>query len=173
MVAANEVTAMLGRRSREVRVRLANSLGLADLRNAQTLLIGAVTNKWTMELQQSWRFRFAWTPGTRTVITDTQDTTGGGQWSVAAKEDGSAPEDYILIGRIHSSYTGGTIMVAAGLKQFGTEAAGRLLTDPEQLGAILRKLPVGWEKRNVQFVLHARVIGNTAAMPELVASHVW
>ena len=173
MVAANEVTAMLGRSSREVRVRLANSLGLADLRNAQTLLIGAVTNKWTMELQQSWRFRFAWTPGTRTVITDTQDSTGSRQWTVTSKEDGSAPEDYILIGRVHSSYTGGTVMLAAGLKQFGTEAAGRLLADPDQLGAILRKLPSGWEKRNVQFVLHARVIGNTAAMPELVASHVW
>ena len=64
-------------------------------------------------------------------------------------------------------------MVAAGLKQFGAEAAGRLLADPEQLGAILRKLPAGWEKRNLPFVLHARVIGNTAALPEMVASHVW
>ena len=64
-------------------------------------------------------------------------------------------------------------MVAAGLKQFGTEAAGRLLTDPEQLGVILRKLPVGWESRNLQFVLHASVIGNTPAQPEVVASHLW
>ena len=79
----------------------------------------------------------------------------------------------MLVGRIHSSYTGGFVLEAAGLNQFGTEAAGRFLADPEQLGAILRKLPPGWENKNVQLVLHVRVIGNTPAQPEMVASHVW
>jgi hypothetical protein len=82
----------------------------------------------------------------------------GRHWSIIAKDDGSAPEDYIL--------------VCAGVK-FGTEAAGRLLADPEQLGAILRKLPAGWEAKNVQLVLHARVIRNTPALPDVVASYVW
>ena len=77
------------------------------------------------------------------------------------------------MGRIRNSFTGGLTLVAAGLKQFGTEAAGRLLADPEQLGPILRKLPQGWEIRNVQFVLHARVIGNTPTQPDVVASQVW
>jgi len=135
------------------------------------LLIGAVTNRWTMELQQSWRFRFQWTPDMKTVIADTQKA--GQQWAIPAKEDGSSPEDYIMLCRITSSFTGGPVIVAAGLKQFGTEAAGRLLTDSDQLGTILRNLPRGWEQSNVQFVLHARVIGNTPAQPELVASYVW
>ena len=174
MIAADEVTAMLARKSHAVRVRLASNIEFADLRNVQTLLIGAVTNRWTMEMQQSWRFRFTWTPGTRTVIVDTQaPAESGRQWSIIAKDDGSAPEDYILVCRIHSPSTGGWLMVAAGLKQFGTEAAGRLLADPEQLGAILRKLPAGWEAKNVQLVLHARVIRNTPALPDVVASSVW
>jgi hypothetical protein len=175
MVAANEVTAMLARRSRPVRVRLASGIEFADLRKAQTLLIGAVTNRWTMEMQQAWRFRLSWKPGTSTVIVDTQSKPNGGpsQWSVVAKDDGSTPDDYMLVCRIHSAYTGGLILVAAGLKQFGTEAAGRLLTDPEQLGAILDKLQPGWESKNLQVVLHARVIANTPAMPEVVASYVW
>jgi hypothetical protein len=180
MVAANEVIAMLARKSRSVRVRMASNIGFADLRRAQTLLIGAVTNRWTMELQQTWRFRFSWSPGTRTVIADTQDasskTASGGpqqQWSILASDDGSAPDDYVLVGRIRSSYTGGFVFEAAGLKQFGTEAAGRMIADPEQLGAVLRKLPPGWDGKNVQLVLHVRVIGNTPAQPELLASHVW
>jgi hypothetical protein len=41
------------------------------------------------------------------------------------------------------------------------------------LGAILQKLPTGWEGKNVQLVLHVRVIGNTPAQPEVLASHVW
>ena len=170
MVVANEVSTMLARKSKAVRLRLASSVVFEDLRKTQTLLIGAVTNKWTMELQQSWPFRFTWTPDMKTVISDTRN---GRQWSIPAKEDGSAPEDYVVVCRIRNSFTGGTLMVAAGLKQFGTEAAGRLLADPEQLGVILRKLPAGWESRNLQLVLHARVIGNTPAQPEVVASSVW
>ena len=174
MIAADEVTAMLARKSRAVRVRLASNIEFADLRNIQALLIGAVTNRWTMEMQQAWRYRFAWTPGIRTVIVDTQaPPESGRQWSILAKDDGSAPEDYILVCRVHSPSTGGWLMVAAGLKQFGTEAAGRLLADPEQLGAILRKLPAGWEGKNLQLVLHARVIRNTPALPDVVASSVW
>ena len=174
MIAANEVTSMLARKSHEVRVRLASNVEFADLRNVQTLLIGAVTNRWTMEMQQAWRFRFAWTPDTRAVIVDRQAPSDSGrQWSIVAQDDGSAPEDYILVCRIHSPSTGGWLMVGAGLKQFGTEAAGRLLADPEQLGAILAKLPAGWESKNLQLVLHARVIRNTPSLPDVVASYVW
>jgi hypothetical protein len=174
MIAANEVTSMLARKSHEVRVRLASNVEFADLRNVQTLLIGAVTNRWTMEMQQAWRFRFAWTPDTRAVIVDRQAPSDSGrQWSIVAQDDGSAPEDYILVCRIHSPSTGGWLMVGAGLKQFGTEAAGRLLADPEQLGAILAKLPANWESKNLQLVLHARVIRNTPSLPDVVASYVW
>ena len=117
MIAANEVTAMLARKSRAVRVRLASNIEFADLRNVQALLIGAVTNRWTMEMQQAWRYRFTWTPGTRTVIVDTQaPAESGRQWSIVAKDDGSAPEDYILVCRIHSPSTGGWLMVGGGVE---------------------------------------------------------
>ncbi len=170
MVVANEVTAMLARKNRSVRLRMASGVEFADMRKSPTLLIGAVTNRWTMELQPAWRFRFVRTPEMRPAI---QDMQTGEQWSVSSKEDGSSPDDYILASRIHNSATGGMLMVAAGLKQFGTEAAGHLLTDPDQLAVILRKLPKGWESRNLQVVLHSRVIGNTPAQPEVVAAHVW
>jgi hypothetical protein len=60
---------------------------------------------------------------------------------------------------------------AAKLNQRG--GACRLLADPEQLGAMLGRLPAGWESRNVELVLHARVIRNTPAQPEVVAAHDW
>ena len=69
---------MLARQSKNVRVRLASSIEFADLRRAPTLLIGAISNRWTMELEQGWRFRFSWTPGSVVVIIDTQKPAGGG-----------------------------------------------------------------------------------------------
>jgi len=176
MVAVSEVSAMLARHGQNVRVRMASGTPFADLRRAPALLIGSITNRWTMELQQNWRFRFSWTPGEAAVITDSQKPAGGGkarQWAIPASDDGTSLEDYIVICRIRNSPTGGMTMAAAGLKQFGTEAAGRLLADPDQLGAILRKLRPGWESRNLQVVLHARVIGNTPAQPEVEDWQVW
>ena len=171
MVAATEVAGMLARRSKGIRVRLASSLEFADLRQAQTLLIGAITNRWTMEFEQAWRFQFRRIPEHGLAIVDTVDTTR--RWDVASTDNGTAPEDYILVCRIRNSSAGGLQIVAAGVKQFGTEAAGRFLTDQNQLGAILTKLPAEWESKNLQIVLHARVIGNTPTQPELVAWHVW
>jgi hypothetical protein len=124
-----------------------------------------------MEFQQNWRFRFAHTPEATAVIVDS--ATPGRQWSIPAQEDGSAPDDYILICRLSNPMTGGLVLVAAGIKQFGTEAAGRELVDADRLGAVLRQLPAGWETRNLQVVLHARVINSAAGIPELVAWHVW
>jgi hypothetical protein len=103
MIAANEVTSMLARKSHIVRLRLASNIEFADLRNVQTLLIGAVTNRWTMEMQQAWRFRFSWTPDTRAVIVDTQATPEGGRhWSIVSNDVGSGPEDYILVSVLHT-----------------------------------------------------------------------
>lgn len=171
MVAANEVTAMLAQRKRAVRLRLANGIEFPDLRKANALLIGAISNRWTMQLQQSWRFQFRWTPAVRSVVIDTMQQNR--QWFVESKADEAYLEDYVVVGRIRNSLTGGLLLVGAGLKGFGTEAAGRLLADAEQLGSILKKLPAGWDAKNVQILLHVKVIGNTPAQPEVVAWHVW
>jgi hypothetical protein len=176
MVAANQVTAMLARKSKSVRLRLANNISFADLRQVPVLLIGSISNHWTMEFQQNWQFQFTFQPGSSAVLVDTSKPAPGAaprQWSVPATNDGSAAEDYVLICRLRNASTGGFVVVAAGVKQFGTEAAGRVISDPDQIALLVRDLPAGWENRNLQVVLHLRVIGNTPAQPEVAAWHVW
>ena len=172
LVAVNEVTGMLAQRSKKVRIRMANEVEFPDLRKTDTLLVGAISNRWTMQLQQNWRFQFRWTPAVRTVIIDTKSQEHR-QWFVDSKADESYQEDYVVVARMRNSLTGGLLVLGAGLKGFGTEAAGRLLADTEQLGSLLRKLPSGWDAKNVQIVLHVKVIGNAPGQPELVAWHVW
>jgi hypothetical protein len=172
MVAANEVSQMLARRSRHVRLLMASSIPFADLRRSQAFLIGSFSNQWTVELSHNWRFQFRWTTDHYPVFVDTQANPAR-QWSISSEDDGSTPDDYSLICRVRNSPTGGLLIVSAGIKQFGTEAAGQLLADPAELGPILNKLPRGWEDKNLQIILHMKVIGNTPAQPELVAWHVW
>ena len=172
MVAANEVSQMLARRTHQVRVLMASSIPFADLRRSQAYLIGSFSNQWTVELSHNWRFQFRWTKDRHPVFVDTQASPAR-QWSIPAEDDGSTPDDYSLICRLRNSPTGGLLIVSAGIKQFGTQAGGQLLADPAELGPILNKLPKGWEDKNLQILLHMKVIGNTPAQPELVAWHVW
>jgi hypothetical protein len=172
MVAANETTQMLARRGQRVRVALASSLNFADLRGSNTYLIGSLTNRWTMELSQNWPFQFEWTDRQDAAIRDTA-LPNARRWIVVSNGNGVTPDDYSLICRIRDSPTGGLLIVAAGLKQFGTEAAGRIITDPAAFGEILEKLPPGWQERNLQILVHVRVIGNSPAKPEVAAWRVW
>jgi hypothetical protein len=172
MVAANEVSQMLALRSRTVRLMLASSIPFADLKQSQTYLIGSVSNHWTMELGEGWRYRFGWTAEQQPEFYDSLPGQKR-EWTIPSQDDGSTSDDYSMICRIHNSPTGMLLIVSAGIKQFGTEAAGRILADPVALGTILNKLPPGWEGKNLQVILHMKVIGNTPAQPELVASHVW
>ena len=177
MVAAYQITAMLARKGKAVRLRLASSISFADLRQVPVLLVGAITNHWTMEFQQNWRFQFTFQAGYNTVLVDTTDKPAAGaeqrHWTVPATNDGSATEDYVLICRLRNPTTGGFVVVVAGVKQFGTEAAGRLVSDPDQIALLVRDLKPGWENKNLQVVLHVRVIGNTPAQPEVAAWDVW
>jgi len=61
----------------------------------------------------------------------------------------------------------------AGLKQMGTEAAGHVLSDAREIGALARQPPAGWESRNMQIVLHTKVIGAGPSAPESVAYYLW
>lgn len=170
MIVTTEIASMLARHGQSMRVRWADSLPFADLRQACTLLVGAVTNRWTIEMSQRWRFQFRRGADRKHSIVD---TAGAAEWRATAKDDGSTGDDYILLCRVRDTAAGGLLYVAAGVKQFGTEAAGRVLSDPAQLNAVLEKLPPNWESRNLQIVLQVKVIGNTPGQPAIVAGHVW
>jgi hypothetical protein len=61
----------------------------------------------------------------------------------------------------------------AGITQYGTEAASDLVTNPDLLAEALRTAPPDWEKKNLQFVLHVKVISGAPTSPRVVASYFW
>lgn len=170
MVAASELARMLGTANVNARLRMATQVDFSDLRETPLILIGAYSNRWTMELTKSYRFRFS-VSGDKPAIEE-----AGGQrvWSLPVlHDDGTSHEDFVLISRVFASPAGRPVISAAGLKQFGTEAAGHILADAAHLDPILEKLPAGWEKKNLQILLHVQVIGNSPSAPDIVAVHLW
>ena len=146
------------------------------MRTAPTLLIARrrqTGGRW--KFQAKWRFQFVRKADMHVAI----------QWIRPIREIAWSIGDkdrWVLAGTIMRDgppagfaipSPGDWALAGAGLKQFGTEAAGHVLTDPEQLGGLLAEAGSRVGTGEERLVLHAQVIGNTPAQPELVASHVW
>ncbi len=169
-MAAQQIQAALLQRSRSSYIRLASKLGFADLSDSGAALIGAFSNRWTMEITNGFRYRFDFTDGKPGIL----DSASGRRWKLSAKsDDGAASDDYMIINRLVRGPTGKFLITAAGLTQHGTAEAGRILGSPDALAAILAKSPAGWRTQNLQLVLHAEIVDEAPATPELVAAYTW
>jgi hypothetical protein len=170
--AVSEISVLMGRHGGSVRIRSADKIAFADFREAPAVLIGAFTNRWTMELTEPFRFHFGLdSRGGPALLDSTRPTL---RWNIASKTDnGIASDDYFLVCRLAHSPSGKIMLVAAGLTQFGTEAAGHFLADPNRLNDTFRKIGANWQNRNVEIVFHAKIVENATSASELVAWHVW
>jgi hypothetical protein len=152
------------------RVRLASRMDFNDLQGSGTVLIGAYTNRWTMDLTKNMRYRFEYHAGKPCIA----EASVGCRWTLTTKaDDGRSAEDYILLCRLPHSATNSFTVVCAGLNVYGTEEAGRIVSDPDSLTPILREIPKYWPNHNVQIVLHVAVIGDAPAQSELVSVYSW
>lgn len=82
-------------------------------------------------------------------------------------------EDYALVTRFANPVNGTTILILAGLTNAGTEAAGYFITNENSLTQAFQHAPKNWPGMNFQFVLHAKVSGNTVEQPTVVAAEFW
>lgn len=160
-------TSLFSRKNKPIQLRIGQDISFADLRAAPSILIGAYSNRWTMMANLDHRFSFQ----RRSVVDRTAPSR---VWKIdQVSLDYKSTEDYSIVSRIFQSYTGQLTVTAAGITNAGTRAAAEFLTNPTYLNAALAKAPDGWQKRNMQLVLHCKVIGSTPGPPEVVATHFW
>jgi len=171
-IAVGELAAMLTRHSKPFRVRVGSQVEFTELRDSPAVLIGAYTNRWTMELTKNMRFRFE-IDQQGAYITDATDPKQRWESPVANSASGFSPEEYILICRIPHSVSGGFTVICAGLTHYGTETAGRLVAQPALFEPVLQALPKAWPNKNLEVVHHASVLGNASTSPKVVAAHLW
>ena len=171
-VAANDVSSVFERHNRTPQLRVADKLDFNDLYGSTVILIGgSFSNRWTAEITKGLRYQFRFEGQSKPWIVDSQSDR---KWGLAAMtEDRRTPEDYILICRMPDAQTGKLMVVVAGLAVFGTEAGGKILSDPKLLQPLLQNLPKGWESRNLEAVMKVQVVGDGPALPSLVAVHTW
>jgi len=135
----------------------ATNVAFGDLREHPTILIGAHNNSWTLTMTENLRYVF----DRQNAIVDRSDSQK--HWSTTSHQ---LAEDYAIVSRVLNSKTGTTVITAAGIGHAGTRAAADFLTNPQSISALVKSLPKGWERKNIQIVLHTSVINQLPSAPE-------
>jgi hypothetical protein len=148
-------------------IRVGNAVTFEDLRSAPAVLIGYSSTHWE-DVTKGFRFFIDHNQG---VIDDNGKPTDWYPHHLGS--DFHTDEDYAVLSRAFDPQTHTMIVLVSGCTQYGTEAAAELITDPTLLGDALRGAPEGWQKKNLQLVLHLKVIANAPASPQVIASHYW
>jgi hypothetical protein len=144
------------------------------LKDGPWVLIGGFNNSWTLRLTN--QLRFGLVRDSNTDISRIVDRQNPGETRYAHKMDASfaeVQEDYAIISRVWDPTTGKVVVTAAGLAKFGTAAAGEFLTNPTYMEELRKRLPNGWERKNLQILIAAPVVGRSAGPPRIIDSQTW
>jgi hypothetical protein len=169
LIAVSELTAMLARLQRPYQVRVGGDVSFNDLRTAPAILVGYSYTRWK-EISSQLRY-FIDTSRRPVGITDNGALT---KWALPnLPADQRTKEDYAIVSRVFHPDTHAMLVEVAGVTQYGTQAAADLVTNGELMAEALRGAPAGWQKKNLQLVLHVKVISGSPSSPKVVATHFW
>jgi hypothetical protein len=138
------------------------------------VLIGAFNNDWTMRTTATLRYTFQMDKQAQNYWIQDRQAPGKRDWGInMGLPYQRLTEDYALVARFLDPATERMVVVAGGVGQYGTVAAGEFLTNPRYLETDAARLPAGWERRNIEMVIRASVIEGNSGPPRVVAAQVW
>ena len=168
MLASHRIAAMLERRHQPYEVKVSNEVDVRELPKHTVVLIGYSSTQWDAI---SKGLRYYIDSERAGVITDNGKDT---EWYPRnLTKDLHADEDYAILSRFFDPDTRSMVVLVSGATQYGTEGAAMLATEEELLKNALHGAPTGWQKKNLQIVIHMKVISNSPAAPEVVATYFW
>jgi hypothetical protein len=172
VITLTRTAAALEARHKAFRVVPASEATFAQLREGPIVLIGAFDNIWTLRLTQKLRFGFESKDGVALIVDRNSQakTTWATAWDLPYQK---LSRDYAIVARIHDSTTGQPVIIAAGISEEGTEAAGEILYNPVYLNSLLAKAPTNWEKLNMEAVIETQVIEGHPGPPNILAVETW
>lgn len=166
---ATQIADMLGRMDKPYKLRIGNDVSFRDLRSAPSVLVGFSYTQWH-EIGEHFRYSIDLSRRPFGVLADNSPTT----WTIKTHpDDPLLNEDYAIVSRVLYPGTNNFIVEITGISHYGTEVAADLVTNPALLQEALRKLPPGWQQKNLQIVLHTEVVSGYPSVPTVVATHVW
>jgi hypothetical protein len=160
---SSQIAAFLGRYGATVRVRALAEPGKSPAAANPTIVLAPEPGS----VQTRLPMRFVKSGDHFDVLADS-----GRRWTtkVHTSDGPVVHEDLVLISRLIQTEE----LIIEGSDGHGAQAAVHVLTVPELFTASLRgSLPVGWEDRNLQLLLHTDVINGSHTLPTVLDSVAW
>jgi hypothetical protein len=154
------------------RVLSSSDASFAQLREGPIVLIGAISNLWTLRITAKLRFGFEMKDGVGRLV----DRKGPHPTSWSVQRDPSSRKvvrDYAIVARIHDDTTGQPVILIAGILGTGTEAAGEVIYNPTYLDLLLQKAPRDWERKNLEALIETSVFESNPGPPNILAVETW
>jgi hypothetical protein len=172
VITLTRTAAALEIRHKPFRVVPASEAAFAQLREGPIVLIGAFDNIWTLRITQKLRFGFESKDGVASLVDrkSPQATAWATAWDLPYEK---LSRDYAIVARIHDATTGQPVIIAAGISEEGTEAAGEVLYNSEYLDSLLAKAPADWDQKNMEAVIETQVIQGHSGPPNVLAVETW
>jgi hypothetical protein len=172
VITLTRTAAALETRHKAFRVLPASEASFAQLREGPIVLIGGFDNIWSLRVTQKLRFGFESKDGVALLVDrkSPNQTSWATAWDLPYQK---LSRDYAIVARIHDATTGQPVIVAAGISEEGTEAAGEILYNPVYLDSLLARLPSNWEKLNMEAVIETQVIEGHPGPPNILAVETW
>lgn len=167
VAAVSSVVSALTAQKQSFQERFPNDISFAEIRNSPSLLVGGFNNPMTIELTKNLRFVLR----ARGEIDDTQDPTR--KWLLHASDDSHDTEDYAVVTRLMQRPGDAPILSVAGMGQYGTLAAADFICSPRAISEMAKHLSKDWAGKNLQLVLHVKVVDFKPSATEVVAVHSW
>jgi hypothetical protein len=172
VITLTRTVAALASRRKTFRVVPASEASFSQLREGPVVLIGAFDNIWTLRVTQKLRFGFESKEGEALLVDrkSPNKTTWATAWDLPYQK---LSRDYAIVARIHDNTTGQPVIIAAGISEEGTEAAGEILYNPLYLDSLLAKAPRNWDQMNMEAVIETQVIEGHPGPPRILALETW
>jgi hypothetical protein len=172
VITLTRTVAALASRHKSFRVVPASEATFGQLREGPFVLIGAFDNIWTLRVTQKLRFGFESKDGVALLVdrNSSTKTTWATAWDLPYQR---LSRDYAIVARIHDKTTGQPVIIAAGISEEGTEAAGEILYNPEYLDSLIAKAGRDWDQKNLEAVIETQVIEGHPGPPNILAVETW
>jgi len=167
--AESRIAAALDRAKQPIHIRIGD-IPFEELRNSPAILVGYSYSRWK-KIANGLRFSIDLDRKPSYAVLDNGVPT---EWHIATyPDDPNLEEDYGIITRVFDRDTGQMLVEIAGISHYGTQGAAEVLTNPVLLAQALHNAPTNWPKKNLQIVLHVKVIAGTPTAPNIVSTYFW
>ncbi|HUA96711.1 MAG TPA: hypothetical protein VMA34_00130 [Terracidiphilus sp.] len=170
------IAALASTRSKRIDVRAARGIQLADLKTDDNFIfLGSPrSNPWSALFSDELDFRFVFDGATKQeIIRNVHPNKGELPAYIPTAMGWATGQSYAIVGFVKNLDQNGQVLLLAGANGEGTEAAGRLVTDPSRLSDALHRCGIepGGPLKHFEILLSVSTMAGSPTNVQVVTCH--